>query len=1019
MPVFGKNEKKGVLRLMIVKLTNHFLAARMLLLAFLCIFFTAAASGQVIIGLTGATLASPAIDSGYGVYIISGLFCQNADGTWLVNSSQAYKVCYNTLSDCQEGYWYYDYSYGWYYVYPTCTPAQEKCDVSVTLAPDFSKTNFAKYEGNCMIAAITQHSIDLESQANKNLLADTGYDSGQPGWTTSSLTWVNSSSFYAKVEWDRNETMCEALGGDWLEDTNSLGVISSQFNSYRCCGDDWIWANNKVVNYKANIPLATFNLMSANDLCLYEVGSGASTSAYPYLNDADHSKYLEYHCLNSFTDYSHTSYDSSLLNDDAQSEDGTERQKEGSANDAFYFVGTSPTETDIGKWSATVSGAGTPSSLYCGHTFVNYNGYGDYFWWNTTGNAAEKSQIICELHLGYNWTGVKCCGDEINETYNDNTTECDAIAEANILQWEDYSSWGFEKDFPKMCKDHQTRNGACYNGKLLNTSAIASSYGEGSNKQDIISFNGTLYGCMPASGDGPIKRLNATGLNLAGSYDLPKCKFFANSVCAYQNDSWIRADSGNNAAAKVLFGYDGTNTANESYLPTDQNNKSCCFSGSCWNGTNCVSGVGAVYYIESGQFKSLPTDQNEWANYADKSIYTCSSGKWEQSSLKFNWYHDPNIVTFCKDKYACACIASTGSDYDSYCGENIVNPIGCLNITTPNFFKDDHYCEAVYASDTSSNIVNSTWTSRTKLLALQLIELAGSSDFVLFCDTYPWSINFPEQLENNVGNGVNSVCSLETGGNVVLGFTFNKPDADPGDSMNFDMKNVLYNTGGFIDRVLEEGDNVPNCDFGIGNTENDKHGTYKKCCQGNNCYDGSIGSKAWYNNRTKSLIYAKEGISSSLADGNGILPRPAWNTDEAALMANFNPILTYINSHIDQIEQGDPGRYNGKLGIGVSNFTSDFNRIYINKKGGKTIFSVLERKYINTYGPDTRDIMAVSYNGFSPSSINCTGIKTAYPDAYCGTDTGNRVIVLERGILDSDYESFDYWNDLTAMVRLG
>jgi hypothetical protein len=1021
MPVFGKNEKRGVLRLMRLKLTNHFLAGRLLPIAILTALFFQIAGGQVTTGLTGASLASPTIDSGYGVYIISGLFCQNADGTWLVNSSQAYKTCTNAWSECEEGYWYYDSYYGYYYVYPTCEPAQETCDVSVTLTPDFSKTNFAKYEGSCMIAAITQHSIDPESQANKNLLADTGYDSGQPGWTTSPITWVNSTGYLGKFEWDRNETACEALGGDWLEDTNSLGVTSSQFNNYRCCGDDWIWVNNKVINYKAYIPLTTFNTMSPSQLCLYPAGSSAPTAAHPFPYAADSSKYEEYRCYNTFTDGTHTSSnDLQLLDDDSQSEDGTERPANGMAKDTFYLLGTSPSETDVGKWSATAAGAGVANKLYCGHTFVNSNDKGDTFWWDTIGSAAEKNQIICELHLGYNWTGVKCCGDEPSETYNDNTTECDAVAEAKQLLSENsgnpgyYSSWEFEKDFPVRCKDHQTRNGACYNGKLLNTNAIASSYGAGSSVHDIISFNGTLYGCKPASGDGPIKKLNATGLSLAGSYDLPKCTFFANSVCAYQNDSWFMADATEGSLAKTLFGYDGTNTASESVLPTDPDSRSCCFSGSCWNGETCVKGAKAFYYNDAGVFKPLPglPDNHEgWETFMDKEVYTCTNSTWKPSYPKFNWYHDTSTITFCSEPFACECGSTATEPYDYSCGTGTVNSIGCLNIT-PNFFKDDHYCEAVYTSDTSSNIVNSTWTSRTKLLALQMIKLAGSSDYVLFCDTYPWSVNYFTPLIENFDGSVNSVCTLEYGGNILLGFSFNKPAADPGDSMNFEIQNVLYNAGGFIDRALEEGDNIPNCDFGISNTENDKHGTYKKCCQGNNCYDGSIGSKAWYNNRTKSLIYAKEGISSSQADANGILTRPAWKTDEAALMANFNPILAYINSHIYEIEHD-----NAKFGMGVANFTSDFNRIYINKKGSKTIFGVFEKKYINDYG--LRNIMAVSYNGFSPSSINCAGIKTAYPEAYCGTDAGNRVIVLERGELIDDYESFDYWNDLTAMVRLG
>jgi hypothetical protein len=289
-----------------------------------------------------------------------------------------------------------------------------------------------------------------------------------------------------------------------------------------------------------------------------------------------------------------------------------------------------------------------------------------------------------------------------------------------------------------------------------------------------------------------------------------------------------------------------------------------------------------------------------------------------------------------------------------------------------------------------STITSSKWTTRTKILAEQMINLAGGSDYTLFCDKYSRSVNYPVPLEMIEGN-INSVCTISYDGNTAIGISL-RPAS--GDSMLFDVRPILYDPGkGLIDQVFGEGNAVPTCTNAIQNSDDAQHGAFKRCTASSN--------KVWYNNRTRSVIYSKSGLSYS-----DTIPVPDWNAADSQLSLLAQPILDHAQANRDQIESG----VNAKQGIEMIQYTSDFNRLYIAKRGSRSVSGFVETKWDSTFTEDLRNVLGVAYSGFS--GIDCEDITHAYPESYCGVQNG-ALIVLDKGPGE-----FDLWQDLTSKVRI-
>ena len=296
------------------------------------------------------------------------------------------------------------------------------------------------------------------------------------------------------------------------------------------------------------------------------------------------------------------------------------------------------------------------------------------------------------------------------------------------------------------------------------------------------------------------------------------------------------------------------------------------------------------------------------------------------------------------------------------------NPVRCIN---DGEFIGDHYCR------------NGEWTSRTALLIRQLMDIgSSSSEYSLFCDSYKkvlnfygyaindWypAVNYFQTFECKIGKGndvvpcVNNLCVLKYGdeNNVIIGASINH-DVD---ASSYSILEALGGTNKDCSSVLDSN-------------------TFTAC-------GGGVGV-LYYNNKIKSIIYTRSEppISDVLTGG------------EAAYIRNlFEPTLSYLQYVPTYVYD-----------YGFVNETSNFNKIYIHKKGDKSIYIITEKIKNKKY-------MSATYTNFNTNI--CTMIenyKAANPVLvpFDCVKQGNVNYVFTGGLTEGYY---DLLNDLGPKLRI-
>ena len=332
------------------------------------------------------------LNKGYGIYVSSRLIClHDARGdARVVKEKNDFTACPVTGDPCPD---YANFGTG-----PlTCNST---CEVNYTWNLNWNDPYNLRYEGlsasegGCRIAAKVEHFEKITIGAD---LQNTDYNKEvtwkSPTWSESGPYLKPKEIFNKIVSWDNIQDQCTLIGGDWLTDARAaqLGVNPSSFNGYRCCGDDWIYVNNRAVSYAPGITTPTLQQrINTGTACLYNVSHVDMVVSGGVVQ--------QYKCKRSAEEGDHLSYDLSLQYDDENQERTFALSEMG-----FYFPGVTGTdEVDVGKWTGSLG-----EHLYCRYYFNNANGKGDMFQWMTLADAGEIGPIECELHLGYNWTGTK------------------------------------------------------------------------------------------------------------------------------------------------------------------------------------------------------------------------------------------------------------------------------------------------------------------------------------------------------------------------------------------------------------------------------------------------------------------------------------------------------------------------------------------------------------------------------------------------------------------------------------
>lgn len=817
-----------------------------------------------------------------------------------------------------------------------------------------------------------------------------------------SITPTYNKNIGDNINWDSDQDDCEAIGGAWSEDASLSG--------YRCCGDDSMWLNNRAVNQRDGFekPIVDYDDLEAldkeevtmNSFCLYGTGD---------LDDPENNE-ISYEAIR--TDDSYTcsqtdfdAYDDALHLDDDYDDGLIELNKE----TPFIFQGIEA-ETDIGKWS-DVSGQ---NPQICSYAY-EFSETGEKYEWLDVNTAADATGpngypltilgeevtdvykdpetrllTLCEEYLGSTWTGSHCCGNKYD--YEDVATKgYDSDTK------EEYVDESYSETTPIYYDEAHTQikyQYACAEGKAITVGETATVTGDDGKEYKLLnnaSINGgTLYGCN-------IGTLSLVGKDwytqrnlITADTNANPCAKQGSYLCNYNYTDpanpqweWYSLTTGDleGKYVKDVLGYSSSTDrfahSQPAWATAEQQPEACCAGNRCWNGGECVD-------------EHTPYDYDTDAD-GEEEHYLCSEGQWTgELETKYDWYYntDGAAINYCPESYSCVC--SSNEDDETFCTANDAYVEGGCTLEQ-DFYTKDHFCEAYTNTD---GIDSSRWTSRTKLLAFQLMDIAEAeaTDYTLFCDNYTNSLNTWVTVEP-IAEDINSFCVLSQNDEITIGVTFNSDDED--EPMTVDVEKLLFGTNGFLSNILdvEDMEDREDCDAALAEDQSTyRFGKYYSC-------DGKT-KKIFYNSKLKALIYSKDRTGATTL---------AYPTDDfTSYQTSFDDyrqtILDHLASETIENPAGDPL---------IEDFASfehvqDYNRIYYAEDSGTSVFGFEDLKYDGETG--NRWYLGVVYDGIT---IDCDQIYAPYETTlkiYCSSDAG---IVLERSTTGSEY-----WNSLTAALRL-
>ena len=437
-------------------------------------------------------------------------------------------------------------------------------------------------------------------------------------------------------------------------------------------------------------------------------------------------------------------------------------------------------------------------------------------------------------------------------------------------------------------------------------------------RQDVANLNGVFYGCNVD--DNSVLSIKDTHTNQLLVQNKDYCfqdinKFY---FCSFNNE-W-----------EIASGQDKSHisTVPDSFQNIQQQSE-CCAATSCWDGKTCIQ------------------NQKNKPNTQAINGLRCIDGEWLNSSLKFNPVGDTG--GFCPETIQC-----------------LVNPLGNVNdnnnpaknpvcITDQQFIKDD-YCE------------NGEWTSRTKFVALQLIDIAKINDFVVFCDTGENTLNNLNYLVQGqlVGSlitpdNTNNFCTLLFADKILIGTSLNKPVVDA--------SQFLKTIG------------VESCSSALIND-----GQYHACDSSN---------KAWYNQKLNSIIYSKQSFTIGTTNFLGTF-------------------ISFIKNPFDTIKSRISATIQEPFDTSYLSSINRFSKLYISKNSGKEIRGSVEGKGFKN--------MVVEYKNFNTNicqfidEFNAKN-KDAASGIKCSRDL-NTYYVLAQGTQFTKIDPDAIWNDLTSKLRI-
>jgi len=605
-------------------------------------------------------------------------------------------------------------------------------------------------------------------------------------------------------------------------------------------------------------------------------------------------------------------------------------------------------ENFVGTWLPSEGNIGLINYIGCSSIEKEYLSTGDDWLECTSFRIIDNEQAggheyICNGNPGRN-SWIECCGtgscnsrtDGVRlssggsvvigqTTYycaSDNTFTIDLDTKdrisCNNARDQDGTSLGFTWTGSLCCSETDLADAKEYyndpggNGGCWNKEYIDSGSRETTGLENVGNLNGVFHGCNVQ--DSQI-------LDIQDSHT--RQPLVQNVEHCFQDPAKILFCSFNN---KWNFSF-GKDRSHLSIVPVEVNPdpeqpSECCAVDSCWNGQECI-----------------PNQRNNPAAPAINDR-RCIDGSWEITTVKLT----PDGRTgFCPDQNKC-----------------LINPSASTGnrCVSEGFFTQDDYCE------------NGDWSTRTKFVALQLIDTAKASDYVLFCDTPKNTLNNLDQLiggtlaENIVSTeNTNNFCVLLFSNRVLIATSLNKPIAE---STSF-LKSV----------------GIGNCNAAL--TDD---GQYHSC-------SGQSQALGWYNLRLNSLIYSKQAFQIGPTD----------------FLVNFKKFLRKpFNTIIDSIRNLITKPFDTSFIDGLRKF----DKLYLSKTGDKEIRGIIE-------GLNTKNLL-IQYKNFDTDvCVFIDEFNEKNKDEFSGIQCrkeGNTYYVLAQGSQITNFNPGKIWTDLTSKLRI-
>ncbi|PIN86101.1 hypothetical protein COV19_06410 [Candidatus Woesearchaeota archaeon CG10_big_fil_rev_8_21_14_0_10_44_13] len=434
----------------------------------------------------------------------------------------------------------------------------------------------------------------------------------------------------------------------------------------------------------------------------------------------------------------------------------------------------------------------------------------------------------------------------------------------------------------------------------------------------------------------------------------------------------------------------------------------CCPVGYCWDGTKCDNGNHKFVGVHIAN----ATIYNDAAEKDEKRHYKCVDGFWQNATLKTDQF---NMTTGYCGEYQCLYKPAEGSSL-------------CVN--NGNYTFDD-YC------------LMGTWTSRTNLVAMQLIDLVqkdGSGEYVIFCDSFETALNDYDYTDPLIGpilqfivgeggssgetpffdcgfgeNGcTNNFCVLKYVNKdniekVVFGTSLNLPINVTRDDPRYDLS-FLRLLGFEAMNIIPGEDVIDHYNYCDGVMAQQREG-YLGCrhpSPGNNDYAENEDNDVWYDMRTQSIIYSVQKVNLGRYS--------AWESFISFLKKPFTRIINAITSITSS-------KYNRADYSFVKNI-GKFRRLYINDHftgGFRSVKGVIEQVGVET-------AMVVDYYKIGVDICKkVIDYNTKYSTAcqhgpiYCPMTCEpmvNSTDTWSFRIESKDETAFELWPDLTSKIRI-